>query len=294
LTRGLIDGGTIEPKTDGNELKGFPTPVALPNSLRGALIARLDRAGPAREVAQLAAVIGREFSLGVLSKISGLREQDLRAGLNSLVAADIIRSDASARDPIYQFKHALVHDAAYSILLRRRRQELHFRLAKGLEEDRSYLPAITDDVIAHHYSRAGDPRRAISAWRRAASKAFQVSAQNEAANVLQLALASLAELPHDRERKVIELELSMELAAALATVRGYTAPEVERQYLYARQLCERLGEKSARFNVEFGLMASNLIRGDIDRASGFAKRLFEYADDHPAKPHVDAYLANGM
>jgi class 3 adenylate cyclase/tetratricopeptide (TPR) repeat protein len=294
LTRGLIDTEVIEARHDYYVLKAEPASLTLPNSLRGSLMARLDRVGLAKEVAQHAAVIGREFSVSLLAKLSPLPRDRLYDGIKSLVSANIIRGDGAARDPVYQFKHALIQDAAYHSLLRRRRRELHLSFAERLEAEKSYLPGVTDDLIGTHYARAGAPRQAIAAWRRAARTAFHVSAQHEAANLLRLALRRLAELPDDRERLILELELTMELASALGTVSGYAAPEAESQYARARELCVELGEKSVRFNVEFGLMFSVFVKGDLERASGIAKELFEHAEYHPNQPYVDAFLANGM
>jgi hypothetical protein len=294
LTRGLIETDMIVDRWDRNAWKGEPSSLVLPNSLRGSLMARLDRVGPAKEVAQHAAVIGREFSLGSLAKTSPLSEDRLRAGIERLLAANIIRGDGSVGDPVYQFKHALIQDAAYHSLLRRQRRELHLRLAERLEAEKGRLSEVTDDLIATHYARAAAPQRAIAAWRRAARTASQLSAQHEAANLLQLALGSLPELPNTRERRLLELELTMELASTLGPVRGQAAPEVENQYLRARELCIELGETRRRFNIEFGLMFSNLVKGDLDRANQFAQGLFAHADHHPSKPYVDAYLGNGM
>ena len=294
LTHSLIDTELIQARQDRSVLKGASTRLVLPNSLRGSLMARLDRAGTAKEVALDAAVIGREFSMDLLAKLSKLPEEHLLAGLETLLGANIIRRVGAAFDRVYQFKHALIQDAAYRSLLRRRRRELHLALAERLEAERGYLPDVTDDLIASHYAHGGAPRQAIAAWRRAVQRAFQVSAQHEAVNLLQLALAGLADLPDNRERTLQELELTMELASALGTVSGYAAPEAERQYLRARELCVELTETSVRFNVEFELMFSVFVRGDLERASELAGGLFEHAEHHLSKPFVDAFLANGM
>jgi class 3 adenylate cyclase/tetratricopeptide (TPR) repeat protein len=294
LTRGLIDSPLLEDTGPEYVMKRPLASMSIPSTLSGALTARLDQLGPAKEIAQLASVIGREFSMPLLSTISAYPHDRVLSGLDRLLATGIITRGGNAWEPVYAFRHALIQEAAYRSLLRRKRSEMHLRLADRLERDKRIFSDVTDELIAEHYDRGGAKSQAIAARRRAAATAIARSAQVEAANLLEIAVATLADLPRDTEYRQLELELTMELASALGAVRGYAAPTVERQYLKARDLCLDLGNSNLRFNAEFGLMISNLVKGDLKSADEFAKPLFEHAEHHPNKPHVDAYLANGM
>jgi hypothetical protein len=294
LMRGLIDSPLLEDTGSEYVLKRPLASMSIPSTLSGALTARLDRVGPAKEIAQLASVIGREFSMRLLSTISTYPHDRILSGLDGLLTTGIITRSGNAGESVYLFRHALIQEAAYRSLLRRKRSEMHLRLADRLERDKEIYSDVTDELIAEHYDRGGAKSQAIRARRRAAASAIARSAQVEAANLLEMAVATLADLPDDTEHRQLELELTIELASALGAVRGYAAPTVEKQYLKALDLCLDLGNASLRFNVEFGLMISRLVKGDLKSADEFAKPLFEHAEHHPNKPHVDAYLANGM
>jgi class 3 adenylate cyclase/tetratricopeptide (TPR) repeat protein len=270
-----------------------PTARTLPTSLNNALAARLDRTGPAREIAQVASVIGREFSARLLFDFCQMAKEHFDDGLDQLLAAGIIKPAGSGRDPTYVFRHALIQNAAYGTLLKRRRRELHLGLAEHLERERTTQSYVADEVLAEHYESAGALREAIATRKRAAKTAIERGAQVEAVNLLETAISTLANVPDDSERRQLELELTMELATALGAVRSY-APEVEKQYLRARDLCIQLDRADLRFNVEFGLTISHFVRGDLERAHSYAVGLFEHARQHPKNPLVDAYLANGM
>jgi class 3 adenylate cyclase/tetratricopeptide (TPR) repeat protein len=294
LTRGLVDSQLVEDKGPEYVLKRPLVPMSIPSTLSGALMARLDQLGPAKEIAQLASVIGHEFSMRLLSEISAYPSERILSGMDRLLTAGIVAHGYASREPVYVFRHALIQETAYQSLLRSRRSELHMRIAGRLEIDKAIYSDVTDELIAVHYDRGGAKSQAIVARRRAAATAIARSAQVEAANLLEVAIATLADLPHNNERRQLELELTIELASALGAVRGYAAPTVEKQYLKALDLCSDLGNASLKFNVGFGLMISRLVKGDLDSADEFAKPLFDHADHHPKKPLVDAYLANGM
>src|SRR5262249_41167496 len=220
--------------------------------------------------------------------------EQVLANLEQLLAADIITRTSNAPGPAYEFRHALIQEVAYQSLLRRTRTQTHLRLAELFEQDKRSYPDITYELIAEHYARAGAILLAVAARRRAAAAANARSAQIEAANLLEMAIESLSELPHDIANRRLELELTMELASALGAVRGYAAPKVEHQYRKARDLCLELANTALRFNVEFGLMISHLVNGDLESADLFATGLPDFAEYHPNKPLADAYLAQGM
>jgi predicted negative regulator of RcsB-dependent stress response len=260
-----------------------------------ALMSRLDQAGPAHEVAQHAAVIGHDFSLAFLSAVSTLPPDRLRDGLETLVRSEILTRSGSPPDLyMYQFKHALLQDAAYRSLLRSRRREIHLRIAQELDRDGRSSSAGIDEAIAQHYALGNAPLEAIACWRRAAEHAFTRSAHVEAANLLQCGLDILDVVRDPAERMRLELDLTLRLAAALRSIHGYAAPIAETHYLKARELSLKTGDSSGRFNIEWGLLQCNYVKGEMEATCAIAAELFEHARLHPDRPFVDAYLAEGM
>jgi class 3 adenylate cyclase/tetratricopeptide (TPR) repeat protein len=291
LTRSL--SAEADHAQQGSEARqGTLTARAVPSSLNNALAARLDRVGPAREIAQIASVIGREFPARLLSVVCPLPKEHLQSGLERLLEAGLIKS-AGGGDPSYVFRHALIQNAAYRTLLKQRRREIHLALARHLESAKAAHLEVADEALAEHFERGGAPRQAIAIRERAAKTALERGAQVEAARLLEAAITTLAELPDDRERRQLELELTMELATALGAIRSF-APEVEKQYLRARDLCVELDRTDLRFSVEFGLTICKFVKGDLQAADGYGAGLLAHAQQHPDKPLVDAYLAKGM
>ena len=149
--------------------------LAIPTSLRDSLVARLDRLAPVKDVIQIGACIGREFSYGLLARISPLRGEQLKEALRKLTEAGLVYSRGTAPDATYTFKHALVQDVAYDSLLKSRKHELHAKLAQVLEEDFADRVANEPELLAHHYTRAGNLHKAIAWWREAGKLAARRS-----------------------------------------------------------------------------------------------------------------------
>jgi class 3 adenylate cyclase/tetratricopeptide (TPR) repeat protein len=293
LTKGWIESVLERANSEGYAAKIRST-VGIPSTLMDALMARLDQAGPAHEVAQQAAVIGHDFSLTFLSAVSTLPPHRLRDGLEALTRAEIVTRTGPAPEYMYQFKHALLQDAAYRSLLKSRRREIHLKIAQELDREGRSSSGGMDEVLAQHYALGGAPREAIACWRRAAEQAFTRSAHTEAANLLQRAIDVLDQVNDLAARLRMELDLTVELAAALRSIHGYAAPIAEEHYLKAHELSQRTGDSSKRFNIEWGLMQCNYVKGEVGAASRIAKGLFEHAKHHPDRPFVDAHLAEGM
>jgi class 3 adenylate cyclase/tetratricopeptide (TPR) repeat protein len=293
LTKGWIESALGRAHDRGSSARVEST-VGIPSTLMDALMSRLDQAGSAHEVAQHAAVIGHDFSLDLLSTVSSLSAPRLRDGLETLVKSEIVTQIGSPPEYTYQFKHALLQDAAYRSLLRSRRREIHLKIAEKLDREGRGSASGMDEVIAQHYALGGAPREAVACWRRAAEQAFTRSAHTEAANLLQCAIDILDEVTDPLERMRLELDLTLQLAAALRSIYGYAAPIAEEQYLKARELSQKTGDSSRRFNIEWGLMQCNYVKGEMNATTAIAAGLFEHAQHHPDKPYVDAHLAEGM
>jgi class 3 adenylate cyclase len=219
-----------------------PLQLTIPATLHDSLRARLDRLDTAKEVAQLGAVIGREFSYELLYAISPLPEAALQQALHRLVEAELIYQHGLAPQARYIFKHALIQDAAYQSLLKSTRQRYHQRIARVLEDRFAEIKENQPELLAHHYTEAGLVERAIPYWRQAGEQAGQRSAYVEAVAHLTKGLEALKALPETPERIHQELALQLALRDAPVVVHGYTAPEVEKTVLRAWALCQQLKE----------------------------------------------------
>jgi class 3 adenylate cyclase/tetratricopeptide (TPR) repeat protein len=293
LTRGWLDAMRTSAKQQPGSQAGDATEVRIPESLSSALIARVDQLGPAKEVALRAAVVGSEFTADLLSALGGQRPATVRASLNMLVRAGVLRPITGATEPTYGFTHALVQEAAYGSLLASHRKDLHLKVAMALEEARATRPDVSADIIAQHYAKSHWPGKAIRLWKEAAGQAVAKSAHDEAARMLDCALALIDDLAGP-ERLVLELDLTAASAAALRSVRGYAAPVVEARYLRARELCGKVDAEQMRFYVDWGLFQCYFVKGQSKRADEFAESLMLNASRLPDALRADAYLATGM
>jgi class 3 adenylate cyclase/tetratricopeptide (TPR) repeat protein len=243
-----------------------PSPaLAVPASLHASLMARLDRLGAAKEVAQIGAAIGREFPHALLAAVVHQSEEQLGSALNRLMAAGLLFRKGMPPHASYLFKHALVQDTAYGTLLREPRRSLHARIADTLESQFAEIADHQPELLARHCTEAGLTARAIVYWVRAGQRAVERSANAEAIRHLGHALDLLSPQPETPERARQELMVQMLLAQALMATRGMAAPEVERAYARARELCDVLGH-SDQLLAPGGLGTFYLVRGDIRAA----------------------------
>jgi predicted ATPase len=204
----------IEELTKSVLESGVPL-VGIPTSLHDSLMARLDRLASVRLVAQIGAAIGRQFPYGLLRAISDLPEDELRAALGRLVASELVFQRGTPPDAVYNFKHALVQDAAHGSLLRGTRQQLHAQIAEALETHSPELMDSQPELFAQHYAEAGLVEKSAAYWGKAGHRSAARSALVEAAAQFHKGLDQLALLPDGPERQLEELEFSSALGAAL-------------------------------------------------------------------------------
>ena len=232
----------------------IPSPsVAVPASLHASLMARLDRLGPAKELAQIGAAIGREFSHGLMAAVAGKPEAEVQPALDRLVAAGLLFRQGSPPHATYLFKHALVQDAAYGTLLRGPRQELHARIAAATETGMPERVEREPELLAYHYAEAGQPDTAAGYWLAAGRLAARRSANSEAVAHLRLGIAAVRGLPETVERNRLELALQLALGPALVSSRGFGDAEASTGYQRAAELARRLGDDRDRFAATWGL-----------------------------------------
>ena len=251
---------------------------AIPSSLADSLMARLDRLSTAKEVAQQAAVLGREFEYPLLAALASSDEAALRRELDRLVEAEILFARGAPPAAAYTFKHALIQDTAYRSLVRRARQELHARVARVLEERFPERVAAEPELIARHCDQAGLADRATAHYGRAGQRAQQRSAQDEAIGHFRRALDLVATLPETRERDRLELGLQVDLANSVAAVRGFLHPDLERARARARELVSRLGESAGVPEVLFGMALTHLVSGDLVLTAEIAQEALTAAE----------------
>jgi class 3 adenylate cyclase/predicted ATPase len=239
---------------------------AIPASLADSLMARLDRLSTSKEVAQRAAVLGREFGYPLLAATAGMDEAALRHGLARLVDAEILFARGEPPAATYTFKHALIQETAYQSLLKRTRHQLHARVTQMLEEHFPERVASEPEVIARHYDQAGLVAQASAHYQRAGERATQRSANEEAIGHLRRALDLVGTLPETRERDQMELGLQMAIGAPLAAARGWSHPEYERTFARARELVSQIGESPELPRVLVGMSAAHFNKGELATA----------------------------
>jgi len=256
-----------------------PLQLEIPTTLHDSLMARLDRLGAAKEVAQQGAVVGRELTYELLSAISPLTEATLQQELTKLVEAELLYQRGRPPQATYLFKHALVQEAAYQSLLKSRRQQYHHQLAQVFETRFPDTTETQPELIAHHYTEAGLGAQAIVYWQRAGERAVQRSANAEAITHLTKGLELLMALPDTSERGRQELALRTALGPALIAIKGNAAPEVEQSYTRALELCRQEGEPPQLFPMLFGLRSVYLVRGEVQRAHELGEQLLSLAEN---------------
>ena len=250
----------------------------IPVSLYDSLMARLDRLGTTKATAQVASVIGREFSLDLLRELSGQEPDDLATALERLVTADLVQPHGTAAAS-YQFKHTLVQQAAHDSMLRRRRTRLHAQVATILASQANRGESVAPELLAHHWSEAGDPRQAIAAWVTAAHQAAARSAYAETCADYERALALHGQILDESEPERIqrELELQLGLTDALQMARGFGAPETMAAADRAKKLGELLGDSRVRMRTLYNLWGSAISSGAAMASQTLADELMAVA-----------------
>ena len=235
----------------------------IPSTLQDLVMARLDRMESGRELAQLAAVLGREFSHELLAAVATVDEPTLLDELAQLAQAEILYPKGRPPRCTYIFKHALLEDALYNALVKGKRQQFHRRVAETLVDRFPQTAETRPELLAHHFTEAGLTENAIGYWLKAGQRSRERSALSEAISHLKKGLALLDTLEENRERDERELQFLTTLAPTYIAARGYAAPEVGPVLLRASELCRRIGDPRKLFGVMLGMWEWRLVRGDL-------------------------------
>ena len=293
MTKSVLETGSLAADSDNIVVDGAG--LAVPYTLYASLMARLDRLGPWRKIAQTAAVIGRNFSYQQLAALHMQELAMLDEGLRRLMEATLIVGHGEPPRATFTFKHALVQDVAYASLLRTERRTIHERFARALEESFPDTVAGQPEVIATHYTKAGMSERAIAYWQRAGELAQQRSANVEAIAAFERGLGLVKTLQPGVQRDRHELDLQFHLGAAFTAASGFAAPEVAAAYERARTLCQTSKDVEQRFAVLRGLWVYHLVQAHLGAADELAAEMLALAEIERNQAYeLEAHRAAGM
>ena len=267
LTKNVLESGLLIEDGERYRLDGPLLPLAIPSTLQDSLMARLDRLGTAKEIAQIGAAIGREFNYALLNAVVGRDEASLRAALTQLEDAELLFCTGTPPDARYSFKHALVQDTAYESLLKSRRQLLHQRIALTLEARFPALAEAEPEVLAHHFSHAGLADQACPYYECAGDRAVARSAYAEAVAHFDAALSEARQLPPGEVRDRCELAVLLKYGPVILIFRGVQNPEVEQVYQRAYDIAEASDDEHKLFKALWGLWFS----ANMSRRTGAAR-----------------------
>jgi predicted ATPase len=292
LTKTLLDSEVLREETERYALTGALTEVHVPETLQDSLMARLDRVPTLREVAQLGAVIGREFAYEMLRHLVSQDERALQDCLSQLVELELLYQRGRGARARYMFKHALIQDAAYESLLRRTRQTFHGQVARLIEGQLPETLETHPELLAHHYTEAGEIEQALEYWLRAAELAKSRYAHQEATTHLQRGIGLVKELSDPKEQARRELAFQFSLGGAYLQMKGHSAPEVEVAFARARQLCDQVGDAPELVPTLFGLWRTYVVQmADITRPRDVAAQLLRLVtqNDDPVSAVIAHY-----
>lgn len=285
-----LTSSVVESDSSGGKLNRS----VVPESLQTSLNERLDRHSSNKNVAQVAAVLGREFTLDLLTATTQTPTAELGIILERLIDADIVQRTSDLIEPTYRFKHALLQDAAYESILLIERAKIHRRVAHALETEFPEILEKQPEAIARHLSEAGEAQRAINYWVKAGERAAGRAAHADAVDHLSKALALLEKIPESIERHHLELKLLGAYGFSLSASQGYAAPEVEAAQLRALELCELIGDEESLYAVKRRLGTFFIVRGELDRAGELAHQCIELGESRDRPDYlIEGYNALG-
>jgi tetratricopeptide (TPR) repeat protein len=282
----------IAAKTDGVPLfieeltkavmeSATPDRPAVPATLQDSLMARLDRLGPAKEIAQVASVIGQQFSYALLETVSSASAADVANGMARLVDAGLAFPQSQAGEPSYSFKHALMRDVAYDNLLRGRRQQIHERIARALEEHFPTVGEAEPELVAQHFAQAGLAEHACTYYERAGDRAATRSNFAEAVAHFRAALTQAGQLAESPDRLRRELALLLKLGPPIAIIKGQQSTELQEGYERACRIGTTLNDQAGVFKATWGLWYSAIVGRNLAKARDQAQELVALGQHSP-------------
>jgi class 3 adenylate cyclase/predicted ATPase len=279
LTKMVLESGLLQERDGRYALTGPLPPLAIPTTLHDSLMARLDRLGAVKGLAQFGATLGREFAYELLQAVAPWDEETVHRGLQQLVAAEFLYQRGLPPQATYRFKHALIQEAAYQSLLKSTRQQYHQRVVQVIEEHFPETAETQPELLAHHCTEGSLTEQAVRYWQRAGERASDRSAHREAMSHLTTGIELLTTLPETPARTQHALTLYVALGAALQITKGHAAPEVEEAYTQAYALCQQVGKTPELVPVLYGLWRFYLARLQLHTAREIGDTLLRLAQD---------------
>jgi TOMM system kinase/cyclase fusion protein len=278
LTRMVLESGMLAERNGVYQMTAPLSALAIPATLQDSLMARLDRSA-AKDVAQLGATLGREFSYDLLRAVWPHDESTLKAGLSRLLDAEVLYQRGRPPHATYTFKHSLIQETAYQSLLKRTRREIHARIARVLEEQFAERVASEPEVVARHSEEAGLAAQAVPSYQRAGERAAERSAHREAVGHLRRAIDLLRTLPETLERHERELAIQIALGASVQATQGFSNPDVRDTYQRVRVLCGLARDPDRLAVGLWGLRTFHLTSGDLEMAHQLSEALRRLGDE---------------
>ena len=275
LTKSVLESGLLRESGDEYTLQTPLPELAVPTSLRDSLLARLDRLAPVKDIIQIGACIGREFSYELLARVSGFGDPELEDALQKLTDAGLVYRRGTPPDATYTFKHALMQDAAYDFLLKGRRAQLHAQIAGTLQQEFADQVAREPELLAHHYTQSGNLAEAIPLWHKAGDRAVRRFALQEALAHLNKGLSLAERLPPGRTRDGFELALRESLNLAWTGMRGWAAPEVASNAAHILEIATRQSDAHGLLLGLWATWSNTITHGRIEESLVVATRLLE-------------------
>ena len=277
LTKAVLEGDILVKDADGYQLDGPLPPLAIPATLQASLMARLDRLAPVKEISQIGAAIGREFSYSLMRELVGRDETALKHALTKLEQAELVFRRGEPPEAIYSFKHVLVRDAAYESLLKSRRQQLHGQIARAMKEKFPDIVVSQPEIVAHHFTEAGLAEPAIDYWLKAGNLALS-RFPNVAVGHLKEGLKQIPNIDDPVLRNKYELLLQTSLGNSLQATQGWSTDSVKHAYTRALQLSKEGGLDQHTLPAVFGLWTWHFLRAALGEAQVLAEHLLNTAE----------------
>ncbi len=293
ITKAILESGPSGKAPAGSIRSSAPTSV--PRSLHASLIARLDRLGGSRDILETAATIGRQFDARLLSLVGGRAQGGLQHALGKLAKLGLVERMNAPSSGLYRFRHSLIRDAAYGLIVRERRRKLHRRLAEVIERDAQDGTSIEPYILAYHWTEAAEPARAAEWWLRAGIKSMQRSMMSDAVVQINLGLGLVAQLEPGEASRLLEINLLVALGKALIASKGHAAPVVGETFARAHAQSRHVTSITALPTIVFCEWTHALLRAELDRADECAAELTQLSEtSNDPVLRVIAHFATGV
>lgn len=278
LTKMVLGSELLQEHGDHYELNGSISSLSIPSTLHDSLVARLDRMSHTKEIAQIGATIGREFSYELIDIVSNMQEKSVRECLDELVKAELLLQRGVPPKATFKFRHALIRDVAYQSLLKNQQRSFHQRIAESLTQHMPTFAENNPEVAAWHFEQAGMSREAVIYWTKAGDKVRQHLAYNEALNYIQRGLALIHQIESNEDRANLELKLVIIQAPVLIMTEGFTSLRAYQASCRMKELAEQQNDETSLFRALRGVVTHDLFTGKIQAALKYAKEALAIAE----------------